>query len=110
MVDYLQVREHAQQAPQQTAVYCLTVSLPLNEQQDPIDSFTLDFQVADDVEPEQFKAHVPAERSSLSSAQFSQCDTSNAIGAPHTAGLLTRLMAALNFVRHKCGPETRIYS
>ena len=62
---YLQVREHAQQAPQQTAVYRLSVSLPLNEQQNPINGFTLDLQVTDYVEPEQLQTHVPADQSSL---------------------------------------------
>lgn len=58
---HLQVREHAQQAPQQAAVYGLSISLPLNEQQDPVDGFTLDLQITDDVEPEQLQPHVPAE-------------------------------------------------
>lgn len=56
---YLKVREHAQQAPQQTAVYRLSVSLPLNEQQNPVDGFALNLQIADDVEPEQLQTHVP---------------------------------------------------
>lgn len=56
---YLKVREHAQQAPQQTAVYRLPVSLPLNEQQNPVDGFALNLQIADDVEPEQLQTHVP---------------------------------------------------
>lgn len=38
---YLQVREHAQQAPQQTAVDGLSTPLLLDEQQDPVDGFTL---------------------------------------------------------------------
>lgn len=60
-LDYLQVREHAQQAPQQAAVYGLAVSLPLNEQQNAIDGLTLDLQVADDVEPEELQTHVPTQ-------------------------------------------------
>lgn len=39
---YLQVREHAEQAPEQTAVYRLSTTLLLDEQQDPVDGFTLD--------------------------------------------------------------------
>lgn len=70
VVTYLQVREHAQQAPQQTAVYRLSVSLPLDEQQDPVDGFTLDLQITDDVEPEQLQTHVPADQSSLFNAHF----------------------------------------
>jgi len=65
MVGYLQIREHAQQAPQQTAVYRLSVSLPLYEQQNPVDGFTLDLKVTDDVEPEQLQTHVPADQSNL---------------------------------------------
>lgn len=63
---YLQVREHAQQAPQETAVDGLSAPLLLDEQQDPIDGFTLDLLVADDVEPEQLETHVPAEHNTLS--------------------------------------------
>lgn len=70
---YLQVREHAQQTPEQTAVDGLSISLPLNKQQNPIDGFTLDLQVTDDVEPEQLQAHVPADQSSLLTSNFQIC-------------------------------------
>lgn len=72
MVSYLQVRKHAQQAPQETAVYCLSVSFPFNEQQNAVDGFTLDLQITDDVEPEQLQTHVPAHRSSLLNAHFNR--------------------------------------
>ena len=56
---YLQVGEHAQQAPQQAAVDGLAAAFPLDEQQDAVDGLALDLQVADDVEPEELQAHVP---------------------------------------------------
>lgn len=104
MFDHLQVRQHAQQTPQQTAVDRLSASLPLNEQQNPVDGFTLDLQVADDVEPEQLQTHVPADQSSSLSAsvQTHLCLLKRSS--------LTRLMAALNFVKHRCDPKTKIYS
>lgn len=72
MVSYLQVRQHAQQAPQQTAVYRLSISLPFNKQQDPINGFTLNLQITDYVEPEQFQTHVPAEQSSWFNTHFNR--------------------------------------
>lgn len=59
---YLQVRQHAQQAPQQAAIYCFSVSLPLDQQENPNDGFTLDLHVTDDVKPEELQTHVPAEQ------------------------------------------------
>ena len=56
---YLQVREHAQQAPQQAAVDGLAAALSLDKQQDAVDGLALDLQVADDVEPKELQAHVP---------------------------------------------------
>lgn len=63
--EHLQVGEHAQQAPQQTAVDGLPVPFPLDQQQNPVDGFTLDLQVTDDVEPEQLQTHVPADHNNL---------------------------------------------
>lgn len=77
MVCYLQVGEHAQQAPQQTAVYRLPVPLPLDEQKDPVDGFTLNLQITDDVEPEQLQTHVPADKSSSLNTHFQQKSASH---------------------------------
>ncbi len=81
MASHLQVGEHAQKAPQQTAVDRLSVPLPLDEQQDPVNGFTLDLQITDDVEPEQLQAHVPADKSSLLNTHFWQKPSSHHCGA-----------------------------
>lgn len=67
---HLQIGQHAQQTPQQAAVYCFPVSLPLDEQENPINGFTLDLQIADDVEPEELQTHVPAVHSSQFNSHF----------------------------------------
>lgn len=58
----LQIWEHAQKTPQETAVYGLSTPLSLNKKQNPIDCLTLHLQVADDIETKQLQAHVPEDK------------------------------------------------
>lgn len=61
----LQIWEHAQKTPQETAVYSLSTPLSLNKKQDPIDCLTLHLQVADDIETKQLQAHVPEDETQV---------------------------------------------
>ncbi len=61
-VTNLQIWEHAQKTPQETAVYGLSTPLSLNKKQNPIDCLTLHLQVADDIETKQLQAHVPEDK------------------------------------------------
>lgn len=110
MPSHLQVGQHAQQAPQQAAVDGLAAALPLDEHQDPVDGFTLDLQVADDVEPEQLQTHVPAEQSGSINTHLKPRGLELFVEEIISRRSLTRSMAALSFVKRRCGPETKIYS
>lgn len=56
---YLQIREHAEKAPEQAAVHCLATALSLNQEQDARYSLALYLHIADNVEAEKLQAHVP---------------------------------------------------
>ena len=110
---YLQVREHAQKAPEQAAVDGFSAALPLYEQQDAVDGLALDLQVADDVEPKELQAHVP-ETHTHTHDQGQRLTPENErralVWTERNEWRLTRLKEALSFVRRRCGPGTRIYS
>lgn len=116
--EYLEVRQHAQQTSQERAVYSLPVAFSLYEEQDPINRLALYFPITDNVETKQLQSHVPEDNVKkmdleiLVSNKTKKKNISVVIFLVYTYSKLihTRLMAALNFVKHMCDPKTKIYS